>query len=120
MTPPANADLVERLRLRQAHELLQARIVELPPWIPAIVDSAIGPIPVLTSLTLNDVEVIFLTWLIKDGSTTSTRRWELCRILIDHSVVSVEPLTSTQLALILKLVKELKAALTAKQLEGLE
>lgn len=110
----------ENFRLRQANQLVGAGIAKLPHWIPAIVDSCIGPIPAITQVEAEGQIIIFLTWIHKQGDKTTTRRWELCRESIVGDLLDSGDLTPEQLQIVSGLAAEQRHVMTVRELEGWE
>lgn len=111
---------LEELRLQQASTLVEIGIVDVPAWMPAIVDSRISPIPVLTQVTTRDQKRIFVGWIYTQDGRTSTRRWPLLVETHDGEIVHRTPLTPKQTLTVMSLLEELRSNLTERQLEGWE
>lgn len=115
MTEPRSR-LVHGLRLQQVDRILDAGLIEVPEWMPAIVDEGLSGIPIVGETRTGDTIFLLVGWTTRRGLRIS-----------DFSVIATSSpdgwsvqsgYTAAQVDLAANLLDELRPHLSQRELEG--
>ena len=104
------------LRLQHASALVEAGLVDVPGWLPGLVDDHIAPLPIVASSTYLGCAYYFVGWTHQQ----TVRRTSFIPVgrRCGSKLTPAPGISDAQLALVARLDDELREVLTDREIEG--
>ena len=104
------------LRLQHVAALIEAGLVDIPGWLPGLVDDQVAPFPIVASSTDSGCAYYFVGWT-HQRTVRRTRFMHVGR-RCGSKLTPAPGISDAQLALVARLDDELREVLTDREIEG--